>query len=239
MHPPPTQFTTPIIQTSDNFDPFIFLFLSFLRFHRHHLLTRAAISVLLTGVVAVASKTLSIMESRSSTSSTASTLSKSSWSSKSPFYLFSAGKTRNGFCKDPELNLRLPAGIWSIMLMFLIIIMMVFDQVYGDVHDHDHDHDYIYHGGDFHPGWQSDHRSATWPADTWPSLIILWWLLVTIGDHWRSNVTIPITMTVMMTFTWIAHQGFPLTECALVQPSYSWPWIVITIVSPRSITDPG
>ena len=47
------------------------------------------------------------------------------------------------------------------MLMFLIIIMMVFDQVYGDVHDHDHDHDYIYHGGDFHPGWQSDHRSAT------------------------------------------------------------------------------
>ena len=45
------------------------------------------------------------------------------------------------------------------MLMFLIMIMILFDQVYGNVHDHDHDD--IYPDGGFHPGWQSDHRSAT------------------------------------------------------------------------------
>ena len=74
--------------------------------------------------------------------------------------MFSAGKTRNGFCKDPELNLRLPAGILSIILVFMInMIMMEFDQVYDDIHDHDQDD--IYHDGGFHPGWQSDHRSAT------------------------------------------------------------------------------
>ena len=50
-----------------------------------------------------------------------------------------------------------------------MIMMVLFDQVYGVVHDHDHDdddihdndHDDVNHDGDFHPGWQSDHRSAT------------------------------------------------------------------------------